>query len=59
MRALNVIDATIQPKATESLDAIESFILKLLERNIAYRVENGDIYFDTSRMLNMEISQRE
>ena len=49
MRALNVIDATIQPKATESLDAIESFILKLLEKNIAYRVENGDIYFDTSK----------
>ncbi len=49
MRALNVIDATIQPKATESLDAIESFILKLLEKNVAYRVENGDIYFDTSK----------
>ena len=49
MRALNIIDATIQPKATESLDAIESFILKLLEKDIAYRVENGDIYFDTSK----------
>jgi len=49
MRALRVIDATIQPKATESLDAIENFISKLLEKDIAYRVENGDIYFDTSK----------
>jgi len=49
MRALGVIDATIQPKATESLKAIESFILKLMEKEIAYRVENGDIYFDTSK----------
>jgi len=49
MRALKVIDATIQPKATDSLDAIEEFIAKLMEKDIAYRVENGDIYFDTSK----------
>ncbi|NPA61709.1 MAG: cysteine--tRNA ligase, partial [Epsilonproteobacteria bacterium] len=49
MRALKVIDATIQPKATESIGAIESFILKLIDGGFAYRVESGDIYFDTSK----------
>jgi len=43
MRALKVIDATIQPKATESIGAIESFILKLIDGGFAYRVESGDI----------------
>ncbi len=49
MRALGVIDADIMPKATNSLDAIENMIQKLLDKDIAYIVNSGDVYFDTSK----------
>ena len=49
MEALGVLRADIEPKATESIDAIESFIEKLLNSSCAYRLDNGDIYFDTSK----------
>ena len=51
MDALGVIRADIEPKATESLDAIESMINRLLESGCAYKLENGDIYFDSSKDL--------
>jgi len=51
MDALWVIRADIEPKATESLDAIESMINRLLESGYAYKLENGDIYFDSSKDL--------
>jgi len=49
MGALGVQRADIEPKATQSLDAIESMIQRLIEKNIAYRVSSGDVYFDTSK----------
>jgi len=49
MRALGVGDADIEPKATESLGAIESMIQKLIDKDIAYVVSSGDVYFDTSK----------
>jgi cysteinyl-tRNA synthetase len=49
MRALGVQDADIEPKATESLEAMEAMIQKLIEKDIAYVVSSGDVYFDTSK----------
>jgi len=49
MRALGVGDADIEPKATESLGAIESMIQRLIDKDIAYVVSSGDVYFDTSK----------
>ena len=49
MAALNVKRADIEPKATESLDAIFELISLLLKKGYAYKLENGDIYFDTSK----------
>ena len=49
MRALGVIDADIEPKATESLEAMESMIQGLIDKDIAYIVESGDVYFDVSK----------
>jgi len=49
MDALGVLRADIEPKATESIDAIENMISKLLQSDCAYKIENGDIYFDTSK----------
>jgi len=51
MEALNILRADIEPKATESIDAIKEFINKLLKKGCAYKLENGDIYFDTSKDL--------
>ena len=52
MRALGVQDADIEPKATESLEAIESMIQGLIDKDIAYLVNSGDVYFDTSKDAN-------
>ena len=52
MRALGVQDADIEPKATESLEAIESMIQGLIDKDIAYVVSSGDVYFDTSKDAN-------
>ncbi len=44
---LNVRPADIQPRATESMDAIIAMVEKLIEKGHAYPVENGDVYFAT------------
>jgi cysteinyl-tRNA synthetase len=49
MSALNVKRADIEPKATESLEAMFDIIDKLLQKGYAYKLPNGDIYFDTSK----------
>ena len=52
MRALGVQDSDIEPKATESLEAMESMIQGLIEKDIAYIVSSGDVYFDVSKDKN-------
>ncbi len=49
MEALGVERADIEPKATESIEAIESMVEKLLQSGCAYKIDNGDVYFDTSK----------
>jgi cysteinyl-tRNA synthetase len=49
MGALGVQRADIEPKATESLDAIKKMIQTLIDKGYAYVVSNGDVYFDTSK----------
>lgn len=49
MAALGIQRADIEPKATESLDAIEAMIQKLIDKDIAYFISTGDVYFDTSK----------
>ncbi len=49
MAALGVQSADIEPKATESLQAIEAMIQKLLDKDFAYSISSGDVYFDTSK----------
>jgi cysteinyl-tRNA synthetase len=49
MAALGVQRADIEPKATESLGAIEKMIQTLIDKDCAYVVSNGDVYFDTSK----------
>ena len=49
MTALGIQKADIEPKATESLVAIESMIQNLIDKDIAYVISTGDVYFDTSK----------
>jgi len=49
MGALGVQRADIEPKATESLEAIESMIQTLIDKDMAYVISTGDVYFDTSK----------
>ncbi len=49
MEAIGVLRADIEPKATESINAMESMIGRLLNSGCAYKLPNGDIYFDTSK----------
>jgi len=49
MNELNVKRADIEPKATESLEAMFDIINRLLEKGYAYKLPNGDIYFDVSK----------
>jgi len=48
MEALNVLRADIEPKATESLDAMFAMIENLLQKGCAYKTIDG-IYFDTAK----------
>lgn len=49
MDLLHVLRNDIEPKATESLEAIESMIQILIDKGFAYRVSSGDVYFDTTK----------
>ncbi len=49
MSALGIQRADIEPKATESLEAIEAMIQNLIDKDIAYVISTGDVYFDTSK----------
>ncbi len=49
MTALGIQRADIEPKATQSLVAIESMIQNLIDKDIAYVISTGDVYFDTSK----------
>ena len=48
MSALGVSAPDIEPKATESLEAMYEMIDTLIEKNHAYVTAEGDVYFDTS-----------
>jgi len=49
MEAIGVQRADIEPKATESLQAIESMIQRLIDKDFAYVISTGDVYFDTGK----------
>jgi len=49
MDALGIMRPDIEPKATESMDSMVSLITTLIEQDHAYKTEDGDVYFDTTR----------
>jgi cysteinyl-tRNA synthetase len=49
MEALNILTPTLQPKATENIEAMSKMVESLLKKDFAYRTSSGDIYFDSSK----------
>lgn len=49
MEQIGVKKPDITPKATSHLQDIYAMIEKLLSKGFAYKVDSGDIYFDTSK----------
>ncbi len=47
--ALGVQPPTVEPRATESIAAMQALIQTLLEKGFAYVAENGDVCYDVSR----------
>ena len=48
MKALNILDNTIEPKATENLESMKKMISNLISKDIAYKTSDS-VYFDTSK----------
>jgi len=48
MNALNILPNTLEPYATQNIDAMIEMIEKLLEKDIAYSIDDG-VYLDTSK----------
>ena len=48
MQALHVSDADIEPKATETVSEIVTFIEEMVKKEVAY-VTSDSVYFDTSK----------
>ncbi len=60
MNAIGIRPPTLEPKATESIDAMAEMIQKLLDKKYAYTISNGDIYFDTTSDKNyLSLSNRQ
>ncbi|MCF6095180.1 cysteine--tRNA ligase [Microaerobacter geothermalis] len=47
-KALGITPADVHPRVTEHMDEIIQFILKLIEKGVAYMAD-GDVYFDTTK----------
>ncbi len=58
MKALNVLDNSYEPKATQNLEAMIEMINDLISKDIAYIISDG-VYFDVSKDSSYgEISKR-
>jgi cysteinyl-tRNA synthetase len=59
MEAIGVKRPDIEPKATESLEAMYALIERLIANKHAYQTSDGDVYFDTSSDANyLSLSHR-
>jgi cysteinyl-tRNA synthetase len=46
---LNCLAPDLEPKATDNIEAMVEMVEKLLNSGCAYKITNGDIYFDTTK----------
>ena len=48
MQALNILNNTIEPKATQNLEIMKDMISNLIKKDVAYKTSDS-VYFDTSK----------
>ena len=51
-RALNILKPDLEPRATDSIDQMNSMIESLIEQGFAYQGENGDVYYSVRNFKN-------
>jgi cysteinyl-tRNA synthetase len=49
MAGMNILPATVNPKATEEIDGMKSMISTLIDKGYAYRAEDGTVYYRTRK----------
>ena len=49
LKDLNVLPATINPRATQTMNEIQSMVKGLIEKGYAYAASNGDVYFRVTK----------
>ncbi len=47
--ALGVLRPDLEPKATESMPEILTMVETLIDKGLAYKADNGDVYYDVSK----------
>jgi len=50
--ALNILKPDLEPRATNSIDQMNSIIESLIEQGFAYQGENGDVYYSVRSFKN-------
>ncbi len=49
LKDLNILPATINPRATQTMDEIQTMVKGLIEKGFAYAASNGDVYFRVTK----------
>ena len=49
LKDLNILPATVNPRATQTMDGIQSMVKGLIEKGFAYAASNGDVYFRVTK----------
>jgi len=49
LKDLNILPATINPRATQTMHEIQSMVKGLIEKGYAYAASNGDVYFRVTK----------
>jgi len=49
LEELNILPATVNPRATQTMDEIQSMVKGLIEKGYAYAASNGDVYFRVTK----------
>jgi cysteinyl-tRNA synthetase len=52
LQDLNILPATSNPRATQTMDKIQAMIKGLIEKEYAYAASNGDVYFRVTKDKN-------
>jgi cysteinyl-tRNA synthetase len=49
LKDLNILPATVNPRATQTMDGIQAMVKGLIEKGFAYAASNGDVYFRVTK----------